>query len=94
MADGQEKPSGDDWRASMREVGPYLGLGMQLAATLVVFMLGGYFLDRRLETLPWLTIAGALVGLVLLFLRLYRTAIELSRPSEQQRKKQRPKPGQ
>lgn len=65
----------------MRDVGPYLGLGMQLAVTLVAFMLGGYFLDRRLETMPWLTIAGAVVGLVLLFLQLYRVTIDLSNRS-------------
>lgn len=72
----------------MRDVGPYLGLGMQLAATLVVFTLGGYFLDHRLETLPWLTITGAIVGLALLFLQLYRTAIDMARRSDQRRRKQ------
>ncbi len=71
----------------MRDVGPYLGLGMQLAATLVVCMLGGYFLDRRFGTLPWLTIVGAVLGMVMLFLQLYRTAIDLSRRNDRRAQK-------
>lgn len=81
MADAKNGGGAPDWRSSLREAGPYLGLGMQLAFTLLAFTLGGFFLDQRLETLPWLTIAGAIVGLVLLFLQLYRTAVDISNRS-------------
>ena len=53
-----------DWRESFREAAPYLGLGMQIAVSMIVFVGGGYLLDRWLGTLPWMTVLGAVVGLV------------------------------
>lgn len=79
LPDGRRDSS--DWGGSLREAGPYLSLGMQLAFTIIAFTLGGYFLDRQFDTLPWLTILGALVGLVLLFAQLYRTATDIARGS-------------
>lgn len=87
MANTHRGGGTSDWRRSLREAGPYLGLGMQLAFTLLAFTLGGYFLDRRFETLPWLTIGGALIGLVLLFLQLYRTAVDISSKSRNRSRK-------
>jgi ATP synthase protein I len=70
-----------DWRASLREAGPYLGLGMQLALTMAFFTLGGYLLDRWLDTVPWLTIGGALVGMAAVFIQLVRVSTSASRTS-------------
>ena len=39
---------------------------------MVVWVLGGYFLDRWLETTPWLTIVGGVVGMVAFFFQLLR----------------------
>ncbi len=41
----------------------YSAVGFQFAATLIVFVLGGFWLDRTLDTLPWLTLVGTLLGL-------------------------------
>jgi F0F1-type ATP synthase assembly protein I len=41
-----------------------IGLGWSIGATLVVFILGGVFLDRWLGTTPWLTLSGVVVGLI------------------------------
>lgn len=79
MPPPDDQRESSDWGVSLREAGPYLGLGMQLAFTIIAFTLGGYFLDRQFDTLPWLTIVGAIVGLVLLFAQLYRTATEIAR---------------
>ena len=46
----------------LREVGRYTGFGLAWALSVLIFLLGGYWLDQRLGTLPWLTIAGAFVG--------------------------------
>lgn len=40
----------------------YAGLGVQLAASIVVFVFAGQWLDRRLGTAGIFTIAGAFVG--------------------------------
>lgn len=45
-----------------RDVGPYLGLGTQLAATMVLMFFFGRWLDGYFETEPWLTIFFAFFG--------------------------------
>lgn len=70
-------PEGRDWRAVVREAGPYLGLGVQLAGTMFAFVFGGYFLDGWLGTTPWLTIAGAVLGMIALFTYIFRLGAEI-----------------
>lgn len=54
---------------------------MQLAGAMVLFTLGGYFLDGRLGTTPWLTALGGVLGMVAVFVQLIRTSQEMSRKS-------------
>ncbi|MGI9173941.1 MAG: AtpZ/AtpI family protein [Rhodothermales bacterium] len=70
----QKAPDKSTWHTSMREAGPYLGLGVQFALTMAFFTLGGYGLDYWLGTSPWLTIGGALLGMTALFIQLFRVA--------------------
>ncbi len=58
-----------------------MGLGMQLALTMVFFVVGGHYLDRWLDTAPWLLLAGALLGMVSFFMYLFRLADQLSNQS-------------
>ncbi len=44
------------------EVGPYLGLGTQLAATIVLMFFLGRWLDAQFETHPALTIVFSFFG--------------------------------
>ncbi len=71
---GPHKPT--TWQQSFRDAEPYLGLGMQLALTMVVFAAAGYGLDRLLGTSPWLLVAGAVLGMVAVFVLLIRVAKE------------------
>ncbi len=48
----------------MQQLGPYMGLGLQLALAMVVFGALGWWLDGRLGTDPWLMVVGLLVGSV------------------------------
>lgn len=59
---------------SLGEAGPYLTLGLELGFTMIAWSAIGYLLDRWLGTLPWLTLAGVLVGMVSLFIQLTRAA--------------------
>jgi ATP synthase protein I len=45
-----------------REVGPYLGLGMQLAITVTVMVFIGIWLDEKFELSPILTIVFSMFG--------------------------------
>ncbi len=60
---------------------PYMGLGMQMVLTMVLFVAGGHYLDRWLDTAPWLLLAGALLGMVAVSAFLFRLADQLSNKS-------------
>ncbi len=62
----------------MKDAGPYLGLGVQLAGTMVVWVLAGWLLDRWLDTTPWLTIAGGGIGMVAFFFQMMRLLAKMN----------------
>lgn len=41
----------------------YAQIGLELAGAVLLGFFGGYWLDLRLGTLPWLTLAGAAAGI-------------------------------
>lgn len=45
-----------------KEVGPYIGLGLQLAVTVTVMVFLGIWLDGQFETKPILTVVFAFFG--------------------------------
>ena len=47
-----------------RQLGPYMGLGTELAASVAGMLLVGYFLDEHFNTSPWLLLAGAAIGMI------------------------------
>jgi F0F1-type ATP synthase assembly protein I len=59
-------------RASFTEVYRYSGLGCMFAAGVLVFLAGGWLLDRWLGTLPVFATIGALVGAALATLSIWR----------------------
>ena len=58
-----------------REAGPYIGASSALTALVVGGALGGRWLDGRLETEPWLTLVGVLLGAGLGLYELARVAL-------------------
>jgi F0F1-type ATP synthase assembly protein I len=58
---------GDERSEIFRRAGPYLGLGTMFAASIGLGIGAGYWADGRFGTRPWLTLAGALLGLVVGF---------------------------
>ena len=53
-----------DWSRAIREAAPYLGLGTQLAASVLLGLGAGYLLDQRFSTRPIWFLVGAVLGLV------------------------------
>ena len=58
------------------DVARYSGLGLQLAASVALFLAGGWWLDGKLGTTPLLTILGALTGAAAGFYSLYRHLVK------------------
>lgn len=61
---------------TIRDAAPYLGIGSSLAGTLLLFIWGGHWLDRRLGTGPVFFLVGAGLGLLgasYHFYRMYKT---------------------
>jgi ATP synthase protein I len=63
MNPGQRDPSKRGWEDALRDAGPYLGLGLSLAVCILLGLGGGYWLDRRLGTGPWLLLLGGVFGM-------------------------------
>ncbi len=64
-----------------------MGLGWQIASTLVVFTLGGYWLDRWLDTNPWFLLTGALVGMISIFVQIFKIAADLNKKDAERKQK-------
>lgn len=91
MSPTPQKPgdSGRRWQAGLRSAGPYLGLGFQLAGTVLFYVVLGYLADRWLGTEPWLLIAGAVLGMVAFFVELVRLVRRLNEESARQAEERR-----
>ncbi len=46
----------------LRQLAPYLTLGIQVAATVVILFFAGRWLDGALHSSPWCTVAATLAG--------------------------------
>jgi F0F1-type ATP synthase assembly protein I len=64
-------------RETIRELAPYMTLGIQLAAAVVVFFLIGWWLDTRYGTSPTFRLIGLLIGSVGGMIKFLKSAIEL-----------------
>jgi len=52
----------NSWGKTSRDIGPYLGLGTQLAATIILMFFLGRWLDSKFETEPILAILFSFLG--------------------------------
>jgi len=60
------------WARTLRDVGPYLGIGVSLAVTVLLGVGVGYWLDGRLGTTPAFVLAGAMIGVLTAGYHFYR----------------------
>lgn len=56
-----------------------IGIGWYVAICIVLGVVGGVLLDRALDTSPWLTMLGLLLGLVTAFYGAYRLLMDVLR---------------
>lgn len=61
-----------DWTRALREAAPYLGIGSSSAATVLLGLAGGYWLDGRFGTRPLLFLLGGVFGILAAFWQVYK----------------------
>jgi F0F1-type ATP synthase assembly protein I len=82
------KPEYDSGLAkTMREVGPYLGLGLQLAVTIVVMVLIGDWLDKKFDYKYLFTIVFAVLGIGAGLYNMLKTITELEKRNQKKNDK-------
>ena len=74
-----EQPEEHDWHDDVKDASPYLTIGIQLAGAMLFYVAVGYFLDRWLDTKPWLLVAGSVVGMIVFFIQLIRITKDVSK---------------
>ena len=71
-ADMEDRGAGD-WTRALREAGPYLSIGTSLAATVLLGVGAGYWLDRRFGTTPVFFLIGSALGLFAALYQFFKT---------------------
>lgn len=74
-----------DARAA-RSFAKYGGVGLQFAASILLFLYAGQWVDRRLGTKPWGLLVGVFVGAGAAFYSMYRRLMADLRREEEQRR--------
>ena len=69
------QPSKSTWPEVMRTVGKYMDLGLTFVVATVAGAGGGYWLDSRLGTQPWLLLVGALLGITVGFYHFFSVVL-------------------
>lgn len=64
----------------------YMSLGIELAGSMVIPLLAGYYGDKYFDTRPILTLIGAFLGFTGVFWNIYKVTKELEREQEREQK--------
>ncbi len=68
----------DERLAKIRNVGPYIGLGTQLAITVLLMFFIGYWLDGKFNTLPLFVLVFSLFGSFAALYNFIRSVLQLN----------------
>jgi F0F1-type ATP synthase assembly protein I len=71
------------------QAGDVLGVGLQFALSIVLFLFVGRWLDEKLGTAPWLLLAGVMIGAAAGFYSLYRQLVIAPRERERRRREEK-----
>jgi F0F1-type ATP synthase assembly protein I len=72
-------------RSGASQAGEVLGVGMQFAGSILLFLFAGRWLDGRLGTEPWLMIVGVMIGAAAGFFSMYRQLVIAPQRRQQKR---------
>ncbi|MBV6520688.1 MAG: hypothetical protein MNPFHGCM_00806 [Gemmatimonadaceae bacterium] len=68
--------------SGLQGAGTYVGLGLQFALSILLFLYLGQWIDRKLGTAPLFLILGVFVGAGAAFYSMYRTLMAGQRDEE------------
>ncbi len=71
---GKKEP--DNYGKIIREIAPYMSLGLQLAATVTVMVFLGIWLDEKFNTNPFLTVFCSFLGVSAALYNFIKTVIK------------------
>ena len=77
--DRPEAPGEEGVASSYRKAGPYIDASWQLAGSIGLCTLAGWWLDKKLSTSPWLLVGGALLGIGLGFYQFFKILMKLDK---------------
>lgn len=81
---GRHQPKEPKFKQAFSQVSRYGTVGLELGFSVAIGILGGYYLDRWLNTSPWLTIFLLLCGVAAGFKRVYQALKELEREQDEE----------
>lgn len=73
--DKLNKKKGDNWLAILRESAPFLGLGIQLAASVLLFFFIGYWIDEHYNISPVGKLVGMVIGCTAGFIQFFKSVL-------------------
>lgn len=73
-----DKTTRPSYGAAFRQADQHVGVAFQVALALVVYVVAGNWLDKRLGTGPWLTLLGAVLGFASMMYLLVRLSSRAS----------------
>ncbi len=71
-------------RSIYREIGKFASLGLEMALSVVIGLIVGALLDKKLNTYPWLTLLFLLFGFAAGFRSLLRAARKAAKEEEEE----------
>jgi len=73
------KGQDEDAAESYRRAAPYLDASWQLAGSVALWTLAGWFADKKLHTTPWLLVSGAVIGTALGFYLFFKSVMAIGK---------------
>jgi F0F1-type ATP synthase assembly protein I len=72
--ENKKKSLQGDVAKAYRSLGKYMGLGVQIAASIAFFMFVGYWVDKQINTSPIFLLVGFVMGMIGMFVLLLRAS--------------------
>jgi ATP synthase protein I len=76
MINNKEKNDSNNLNKVIKDLAPYMGLGLQLAVTVTVMVFLGIWLDKQFNSSPYLTIISSFIGVFAALYEFIKTVIK------------------
>jgi F0F1-type ATP synthase assembly protein I len=73
----------------LQTFGPFLTIGFQLAAAVVLFFLFGHWIDKKFDIAPIGKLVGVVIGSIGGFIKFFKTVASITADEERQRAKKK-----